>query len=84
MTKAKKAGKGGTAGAGRVKAGASVASAPTTGDAVAQTVAQTVAGVDLAALHRDPAMVTRAGIACGMSADEIDRRLIAAAAAVQP
>lgn len=77
MTKAKKAGKGGTAGAGRVKGGASVASAPTTGDAAALAVA----GVDLAALHRDAALVTRAGIACGMSADEIDRRLIAAAAA---
>lgn len=35
----------------------------------------------LAALHADPALVASAGIQCGMPVDEIDRRLIAAAAA---
>ena len=58
--------------AGPVKGGESGAKAPTTG-----------ADFDMAALHADAALVTRAGIVNGMSPAEIDRRLIAAAVASQ-
>lgn len=59
--------------AGAGKGGAKGASAPTGGAAFDAD--------ELRKLHADPALVASAGIQCGMSADEIDRRLIAAATA---
>ena len=54
---------------------------PAKGAASGAKASTTSAGFDMAALHADAALVTRAGIVNGMSPDEIDRRLIAAAVA---